>query len=125
MTDTDSAPTGARRSIAVVPHTHWDREWYEPFQVFRLKLVSTIDALLDQMEQDASYTHFLLDGQLAVVDDYLEIRPENADRLGALTASGRITVGPWYILMDEFLVSGETIIRNLQAGIGRGTPSAG
>ena len=125
VTDTDSSPTGARRSIAVVPHTHWDREWYEPFQVFRLKLVSTIDALLDQMEQDASYTHFLLDGQLAVVDDYLEIRPENAERLGALTASGRITVGPWYILMDEFLVSGETIIRNLQAGIRRGSDFGG
>ena len=77
------------------------------------------------MEQDSSYTHFLLDGQLAVVDDYLEIRPENEDRLRALTAAGRITVGPWYILMDEFLVSGETIIRNLQAGIRRGSDFGG
>ena len=108
------------RHIAVVPHTHWDREWYDPFQVFRLKLVATIDGLLDQMEQDRSYTHFLLDGQLAVLDDYLEIRPENEDRLRALTSAGRITIGPWYILMDEFLVSGETIIRNLQAGVARG-----
>ena len=66
------------------------------------------------MESDSSYGHFLLDGQLAVLDDYLEIRPENEDRIGALAAAGRITVGPWYILMDEFLVSGETIIRNLQ-----------
>ena len=77
------------------------------------------------MERDSSYTHFLLDGQLAVIDDYLEIRPENEDRLRALTAAGRITVGPWYILMDEFLVSGETIIRNLQAGIRRGSAFGG
>ncbi len=108
-----------------MPHTHWDREWYEPFQTFRVKLVHLVDGLLDQMERDSSYRHFLLDGQVAVVDDYLEVRPENEVRLRALAAAGRITVGPWYILMDEFLVSGETLIRNLQAGIGRGSAFGG
>ena len=116
---------GATRRIAVVPHTHWDREWYDPFQTFRLKLVRLIDGLLDLMEQDSSFRHFLLDGQLAVIDDYLEIRPEHEERLRALTTAGRISVGPWYILMDEFLVSGETIIRNLQAGIRRGSAFGG
>ena len=119
------APTSTPRSIAVVPHTHWDREWYDPFQTFRLKLVRLVDGLLDQMEADSSYRHFLLDGQVAVIDDYLEIRPENAPRLQALAAAGRITIGPWYILMDEFLVSGETIVRNLQAGLRRGTEFGG
>ncbi len=124
---TGDAGSGAegRRSIAVVPHTHWDREWYEPFQTFRLKLVSLIDGLLDQLERDSSYRHFLLDGQVAVVDDYLEIRPENEQRLRALAAAGRLSVGPWYILMDEFLVSGETLVRNLQAGIARGASFGG
>ena len=120
-----SAPAGARRQVAVVPHTHWDREWYDPFQTYRLKLVRLIDDLLDLMERDSSYVHFLLDGQLAVIDDYLEIRPENEGRLRALAAAGRITVGPWYILMDEFLVSGETIVRNLQKGILRGAAFGG
>ena len=114
------------RRIAVVPHTHWDREWYDPFQTFRLKLVRLVDGLLDLMERDSSYSHFLLDGQVAVIDDYLEIRPENEERLRALTIAGRISVGPWYILMDEFLVSGETIVRNLQTGLRRaGSRSAG
>ncbi len=121
---TGAKDAGARR-IAVVPHTHWDREWYEPFQQFRIKLVRLVDGLLDQMERDSSYSHFLLDGQLAVIDDYLEIRPENEDRLRALAAAGRLNVGPWYILMDEFLVSGETIVRNLQAGVRRGTAFGG
>ncbi len=116
---------GTRRSIAVVPHTHWDREWYAPFQTYRLKLVRLVDELLDLMESDTLYGHFLLDGQLAVVDDYLEIRPENEPRLRALAAAGRLTVGPWYILMDEFLVSGETIVRNLQQGILRGSAFGG
>jgi len=124
MTSEVTSPEAPRR-VAVVPHTHWDREWYEPFQTFRMKLVRLIDDLLDQMEQDSSYRHFLLDGQLAVIDDYLEIRPENEGRLAALTGAGRITVGPWYILMDEFLVSGETIIRNLQAGLRRATAFGG
>jgi mannosylglycerate hydrolase len=121
----DDRGSGGRRSIAIVPHTHWDREWYDPFQTYRLKLVRLVDDLLDLMESDSSYGHFLLDGQLAVVDDYLEIRPENEPRLRALAASGRLTVGPWYILMDEFLVSGETIVRNLQKGIGRGAAFGG
>jgi len=113
------------RQVAVVPHTHWDREWYDPFQTYRLKLVRLVDDLLDLVESDTSYRHFLLDGQLAVVDDYLEIRPEHEARLAALAAAGRLTVGPWYILMDEFLVSGETIVRNLQKGILRGSSFGG
>ena len=113
------------RRVAVVPHTHWDREWYEPFQGFRLRLVKLLDKLLPLLEDDPSYTRFLLDGQMAVVDDYLEVRPEAEERIRALATSGRLTMGPWYILMDEFLVSGETIIRNLQKGIARGAAFGG
>src|SRR5580704_16245896 len=108
--------TGQKR-ISIVPHTHWDREWYEPFQTFRLRLVELIDKLLVLLESDPSYARFLLDGQMAVVDDYLEIRPENEERIRALAAAGRLSMGPWYILMDEFLVSGETIVRDLQSGM--------
>ena len=115
----------ARTHVAVVPHTHWDREWYLPFQAFRMSLVETLDALLDLMEADPSYERFLLDGQMAVVDDYLEIRPESEDRLAKLIVEGRITVGPWYIQMDQFLVSGETIWRNLQLGLKKAEPYGG
>jgi hypothetical protein len=114
-----------RQLVNLVPHTHWDREWYEPFQSFRLRLVDVVDGLLDLMESDPSYEKFLLDGQMAVVDDYLEIRPENEKRLRELTESGRVSCGPWYILMDEFLVSGETIIRNLQMGMARAADFGG
>jgi alpha-mannosidase len=114
-----------RQLVNLVPHTHWDREWYEPFQSFRLRLVDVVDGLLDLMESDESYEKFLLDGQMAVVDDYLEIRPENEKRLRALTESGRVSCGPWYILMDEFLVSGETIVRNLQMGFRRAADFGG
>jgi hypothetical protein len=114
-----------RRRVAVVPHTHWDREWYAPFQTFRMGLVRLVDELLDLLESDPSYRHFMLDGQLAVIDDYLEIRPENEERLRALAAAGRLTLGPWYILMDEFLVSAETIVRDLQAGMARGASFGG
>ncbi|WP_219466243.1 glycoside hydrolase family 38 C-terminal domain-containing protein [Nonomuraea rhizosphaerae] len=104
--------------IVVVPHTHWDREWYEPFQRFRLRLVALLDEVLDTMEREPDY-HFTLDGQLACVDDYLEVRPENRDRVTALVESGRLAVGPWQILLDEFLCSGENIVRNLELGMAR------
>ncbi len=113
------------RRIAIVPHSHWDREWYKSYQDFRLNLVDMIDTLLPLLEADAGYPYFMLDGQMAVVDDYLEVRPEAEQRLRELAAAGRLSMGPWYILMDEFLSSGETIIRNLQMGIVRAAAFGG
>ena len=103
------------RVVHLVPHTHWDREWYLPFQVFRARLVDLIDRVLETMESDPRFV-FTLDGQLATVDDYLEIRPDAEDRIRHLIAEGRLAIGPWQILMDEFLVSGESIVRNLETG---------
>jgi hypothetical protein len=113
------------RQIAIVPHTHWDREWYKSYQDFRLALVELLDTLIPLLERDASYPYFMLDGQMAVVDDYLEVRPQNEERLRRLAAAGRVSMGPWYILMDEFLASPETIVRNLQMGIRRGAAFGG
>ena len=102
--------------LVVVPHTHWDREWYQPFQEFRHRLVRLTDRLLALLERDPAFTHFHFDGQTIVLEDYLEIRPENRARLRRLIRQGRVAVGPWYVLPDEFLVSGESIIRNLRIG---------
>ncbi|HUQ40291.1 MAG TPA: glycoside hydrolase family 38 C-terminal domain-containing protein, partial [Acidimicrobiales bacterium] len=113
------------RRVSIVPHTHWDREWYAPFQAFRLRLVDLLDEFLPLVERDLSYARFLLDGQMAVVDDYLEVRPEAEPLLRRLAASGRLSMGPWYILMDEFLVSGETMIRDLQMGLERAAAFGG
>lgn len=98
-----------------VPHFHWDREWYEPFQVFRHRLVAALDTVLETAETDPDF-RFTVDGQMAAIEDYLEMRPENRDRVAALVAEGRLAVGPWLILLDEFLCSGETIVRNLRMG---------
>ncbi|MFD5896515.1 alpha-mannosidase [Streptomyces sp. NPDC060366] len=106
--------------VQLVPHTHWDREWYEPFQRFRLRLVDLLDEVLDRAEADARF-RFTLDGQMAAVDDYLEVRPENRDRVVRLVRRGQLAVGPWQILLDEFLCSGENIIRNLELGHRRAT----
>jgi mannosylglycerate hydrolase len=107
------------RQVAVVAHTHWDREWYVPFESYRIRLAGLLDGLLPELENDPSYVSFLLDGQLALVDDYLAVRPTAAATIHRLTAQGRLEMGPWYVLMDEFCVSGETIIRNLQLGMRR------
>jgi alpha-mannosidase len=104
-------------NIILVPHTHWDREWYQTFQQFRIRLVRAIDKLLDILDRDPQFTYFMLDGQTIVLDDYLEVRPEQEERLKKYTRSGRIQVGPWYLQPDEFLVSGESLVRNLQIGL--------
>ena len=109
----------------VVPHTHWDREWYRTFQDLRLSLVEVLDDLLDDLAVDHTLTHFLLDGQVAAVDDYLELRPERETELRAHLRSGRVATGPWYTLPDEFLVSGETLVRDLELGMDRADQLAG
>ncbi|MFL6074770.1 MAG: hypothetical protein ACJ73S_15345 [Mycobacteriales bacterium] len=104
--------------LYLVPHTHWDREWYEPFQRFRLRLVDLLDGVVSRAEADPAF-RFTLDGQTAAIDDYLELRPEREPLVRRLVAEGRLAVGPWRILLDSFLVSGENIIRNLEMGRAR------
>ena len=106
----------ASTAMWIIPHTHWDREWYEPHDVFRARLVRMIDGLLDLLEREGAY-RFTLDGQAAAFEDYLAIRPENAERLRAAVARGQLAVGPFLILLDEFCCDGETVVRNLELGI--------
>jgi alpha-mannosidase len=119
-----TTPAAGQTVVHLIPHTHWDREWYEPFQTFRLRLVDLVDQLLERMEAD-SRLRFTLDGQCATVDDYLEVRPEAEPLIRRLVAEGRLAIGPWQILMDEFLVSGETMVRNLELGWARATELGG
>jgi alpha-mannosidase/mannosylglycerate hydrolase len=105
--------------VYVLSHTHWDREWYQDFQGFRIRLVYMLDELIETMERDPQYKFFMMDGQTIVIDDYLEIRPERREQLMKLIRDGRIDVGPWYVMPDEFLVSGESLIRNLMTGMRR------
>jgi alpha-mannosidase len=100
----------------VVPHTHWDREWYLPFEQFRLLLGARVDGVLDGLEHDPAFSSFTLDGQAIVLEDYVEVRPEEEPRLRALLTAGRLEVGPWYVLPDEILVGGESLVRNLLLG---------
>lgn len=111
-------------TIHIVPHTHWDREWYAPFQQFRARLVQLWDDLLALTESDPAFA-FLMDGQTVVIDDYLAIRPEAGPRVDRAIRERRILVGPWYTLPDEFLVSGETLVRNLERGIALGDAHGG
>lgn len=103
-------------TLHVVSHTHWDREWYLPHEVFRLRLVRLMDNLLDLLERDPRFVHFSLDGQTILLEDYLEIRPEARAKIEEHIRSGRVAIGPWYQLNDEFLVSGEATIRSLLIG---------
>jgi mannosylglycerate hydrolase len=103
------------RAVAVVPHTHWDREWYVPFETYRERLIRVLDDVVGLLES-GRLPHFHLDGQVAAVDDYLEACPERSGRVAALVASGRLAVGPWYVPPDQFCVSAETLVRNLQSG---------
>lgn len=99
----------------IIPHTHWDREWYEPHDIFRARLIDVLDSLLDLLEHP-NY-RFTLDGQAAAVLDYLELRPLARGRVRGAVERGQLAIGPFLILLDEFCCDGETIVRNLELGI--------
>lgn len=102
--------------VHVISHTHWDREWYLTREDYRLRLIDLVDGVLDRMDRDPAFTFFHLDGQTIVLEDYLEVRPDQKDRLKQRIAEGRLLVGPWYVMPDMFLVSGEALVRNLAIG---------
>ena len=100
----------------LIPHTHWDREWYLPRAAFQARLVPALDDLLERLQADSAYRSFLLDGQTVLVADYLSARPEREAELKTLVKTGRLQVGPWYVLADELIPSGEALVRNLLLG---------
>src|SRR5690606_11612884 len=111
-----TGPSTGEQIAVVVPHVHWDREWYEPFEVMRFHLVRFLDELVDTLEAEPDLPAFLLDGQAVIVEDYLEVRRAQRDRLTALVRAGRLRPGPFYVQPDEFHVSGEGLVRNLLIG---------
>ena len=107
--------------VLVVPHTHWDREWYHPAGRFRQRLIALVDELLDARhgagpETAGADAPFLLDGQAVVLDDYLAVRPERRAELAEALAAGALEAGPWYVLADTLLPGGEALVRNLALG---------
>jgi len=103
-------------NIIIVPETHWDREWYLPFQEFRVRLVIMMDKLLNILKTNPEYKSFTFDGQTIPIEDYLEVRPEMEEEIKGYVQNRRLSIGPMYVLPDEFLVSGESLIRNLMIG---------
>ncbi|SEM39481.1 alpha-mannosidase [Paenibacillus sp. cl141a] len=104
------------RKAHIISHTHWDREWYLPYEKHHVRLIELMDSLLETMEKDSEYRSFFLDGQTIIIEDYLQVRPEKKEQLEKLITDGRIIIGPWYILQDAYLTSSEANVRNMQIG---------
>jgi mannosylglycerate hydrolase len=102
--------------VVIVSHSHWDREWYLPFETFRYPLTKMVETVLDLLDNDEGYQHFMLDGQTLLLEDIVEVRPDLKERIQQHARSGRLSIGPWYVLQDEFLVGGESLVRNMLTG---------
>ncbi len=114
-----SAPSSL--TFHLIPHTHWDREWYLTQAGFQARLVPVLDEVLEQLEREAD-ARFVLDGQTVLLEDYLAVKPENAARIAALVKRGALEIGPWYILSDLLIPSAESLRRNLTEGIRSARP---
>ena len=104
-----------KRVIAYL-HTHWDREWYREFEVFRLRLLRVFDNVLNLLATD-KIPSFYFDGQVAALLDYLEFRPEKEELVRTLIKEKKLFIGPFYCLVDEFLTDGICFRKNLEIGL--------
>lgn len=101
----------------VISHTHWDREWYLPYERHHMLEVEFMDRLLKELESGSEFKSFHLDGQTIMLDDYLQVRPEKRELVERLVREKRLYIGPWYILQDEWLTGSESNVRNLSIGM--------
>lgn len=100
----------------IVPHMHWDREWYFSAEESKLLLINNMEEIMDRLESDPNYPVYVLDGQTAILEDYFTIKPDAMARVKKLVQEGRLVIGPWYTQTDEMVVGGESIVRNLLYG---------
>ncbi len=91
-----------KKTIHIISHSHWDREWYMAYEQHHMRLVNLLDDLLDLFKKDPEFDSFHLDGQTIILDDYLQVRPEREDEIRAAISSGKLRIGPFYILQDDF-----------------------
>jgi mannosylglycerate hydrolase len=106
----------SQKTLHLVFQTHWDREWYFTFETYRMRLIHVIKRVLDALDHE-EIDRFVLDGQTLPLEDFLEVAElEDQQRIKKWIFEGKIIIGPWFIAMDEFLVHGESIIRNLEIG---------
>ncbi len=105
------------KNVHIVPHMHWDREWYFTTEESRILLVNNMEEIMTRLETDENYPHYVLDGQTAILEDYFDVCPENRERVKKLAEAGKLIIGPWYTQTDELVVGGESIVRNLLYGL--------
>lgn len=105
------------KQVHIVPHMHWDREWYFTTEESQVLLVNNMEEIMTMLEQNPEYPYYVLDGQSAVLEDYFAARPENRGRVRDLVRQGKLIIGPWYTQTDEMVVAGESIVRNLLYGL--------
>ena len=105
------------RKVHIVTYTHWDREFRWEFERTRMRLVDLFDHLFEIMEQKPDYRSFLCDGQLTLIEDYLEIRPEMKETVKRFVRQVRLEIGPWFTLPDCAPIQGESVVRNIQYGV--------
>lgn len=106
-----------KKKVYIISHSHWDREWYMAYEQHRMRLIELIDDLLELFEVDPSFNSFHLDGQTIILDDYLQVRPEKRQAIQQAINEGKLRIGPFYILQDDFLISSESNVRNMLIGM--------
>lgn len=108
-----------KRKVHVVPHSHWDREWYFTTSRSKVYLMKDLKDVLDTLESNPDFKYFMVDAQGSLLDDYIKWMPQDKDRITKLVKEKKLVIGPWYTQTDQLVISGESIVRNMYYGMKR------
>ena len=108
-----------KRKVHVVPHSHWDREWYFTTSRSKVYLMKDLKDVLDTLESNHDFKYFMVDAQGSLLDDYIKWMPQDKDRITKLVKEKKLVIGPWYTQTDQLVISGESIVRNMYYGMKR------
>lgn len=112
-----------KKTAHIISHTHWDREWYLNSKYTNQWLIPFFNNLFRMFEKEPDYI-FVLDGQMAMVEDYFEELDkhkynvnEYKRKIRKYVKQDRLFIGPYYLQPDWQLLSEESLVRNFTYGI--------
>lgn len=105
-----------KKKVYAYLHTHWDREWYRNKEDFNIRLQNVFDIVLKELNSNRA-PYFYFDGQVLALLDYLKYNPQKEDIIKQLIKEKKLSIGPYYVSADTYLISFPCMLKNLEIGM--------
>lgn len=105
-----------KKPVIAYLFSHWDAEWYKTVSSFNVRLNEIFDNVLLELKKENAPS-FYFDGQIYALLNYLKFNPNKKNLIKKLIKEKKLFIGPFFVSADSFLVSGASILKNLELGL--------